>query len=140
MVERHGDPLAAEAHLQVAAIDGAASTSARWNPRRVTRTPSAGRRRRAGSSTLPMPRWPRPTSPSPRSCASAAIRSTTPQRAEDLSVDHPETVEHYREAHAISMASAAQHADTEDLRSAMVHYRALFDDLLEDTRHLEETI
>jgi hypothetical protein len=62
------------------------------------------------------------------------------QRAADLSVDHPETVEHYRAAHAISMASAAQHADTEDLRSAMVHYRALFSELLDDTRHLEETI
>jgi hypothetical protein len=69
------------------------------------------------------------------------------QRAADLSVDHPETVEHYRAAHAISMASAAQHADTEDLRSAMVHYRALFDDLLHDgtdgdavrdTHHAEE--
>ena len=56
-------------------------------------------------------------------------------------VDEPRrTVEHYRAAHAISMASAAQHADTEDLRNAMVHYRALFDDLLEDTKHLEETI
>jgi hypothetical protein len=38
------------------------------------------------------------------------------------------------------VATPSQHADTEDLRSAMVHYRALFDDLLEDTKHLEETI
>lgn len=69
------------------------------------------------------------------------------QRAADLSVDHPETVEHYRAAHAISLASVAGHADTEDLRSAMVHYRALFDDLLHDgatgtagrdTHHVEE--
>jgi hypothetical protein len=54
------------------------------------------------------------------------------QRAADVSVDHPETVEHYRAAHAISVASAAQHASTENLRRAMVHYRALFDDLLAD--------
>ncbi len=60
------------------------------------------------------------------------------QRAADLSVDHPETVEHYREAHAISMASTADHADTEDLRKAMVHYRALFDDLLHDTDRVKE--
>jgi hypothetical protein len=69
------------------------------------------------------------------------------QRAADLSVDHPETVEHYRAAHAISLASAADAADTEDLRSAMVHYRALFDELLHegatgtagrDTHHAEE--
>jgi hypothetical protein len=54
------------------------------------------------------------------------------QRAADVSVDHPETVEHYRAAHAISVASAAQECDTEDLRKAMVHFRALFDDLLHD--------
>jgi hypothetical protein len=69
------------------------------------------------------------------------------QRAADISVDHPETVEHYRMAHAISVQSAEQRADTEDLRRAMVHYRALFDDLLHDgtdgdavrdTHHAEE--
>jgi hypothetical protein len=54
------------------------------------------------------------------------------QRAADLSVDHPETVEHYRAAHAVSVASAAGHIDMENLRSAMVHYRALFDELLHD--------
>ena len=68
------------------------------------------------------------------------------QRAADVSVDHPETVEHYRQAHAISVDSALGHASTEDLRKAMVHFRALFDDLLHDgaqavgdrTRHMEE--
>jgi hypothetical protein len=54
------------------------------------------------------------------------------QRTADVSVDHPETVEHYRAAHAISVASAAHQADTESLRQAMVHFRALFDDLLHD--------
>lgn len=56
------------------------------------------------------------------------------QRAADVSVDHPSVVEHYRAAHAI--ASRADRADTstEDIRQAMVHYRALFDELLEAGR------
>ena len=52
------------------------------------------------------------------------------QRAADVSVDHPEVVENYRAAHAISMANEQRTASTEDLRQAMVHYRALFQDLL----------
>jgi hypothetical protein len=54
------------------------------------------------------------------------------QRAAGISVDHPETVEHYRAAHAISLASTAQGAKTADLHKAMVHFRALFDELLHD--------
>ena len=53
------------------------------------------------------------------------------QRAADISVDHPGVVEHYRAAHAIAQRSARDEAGTEDLRQAMVHYRALFEDLLE---------
>jgi hypothetical protein len=65
------------------------------------------------------------------------------QQAADVSVDHPEVVEHYREAHAIHVRNAKQRASTEDLRQAMVHYRALFDELLErpsreETRSIEE--
>jgi hypothetical protein len=52
------------------------------------------------------------------------------QRAADVSVDHPQVVEHYRAAHAISTRSAHGEAGTEDLRQAMVHFRALFADLL----------
>ena len=54
------------------------------------------------------------------------------QRAEDLSVDHPAVVEHYREAHRIAIRHAELRAgaSTEDLRQALVHYRALFEDLL----------
>jgi hypothetical protein len=52
------------------------------------------------------------------------------QRAADVSVDHPEVVEHYRAAHAISARATAGDADTEDLRQAMVHFRALFVELL----------
>jgi hypothetical protein len=50
------------------------------------------------------------------------------QQADDVSVDHPHVVEHYRKAHAIQ---SAREASTEDLRQALVHYRALFDELLE---------
>jgi hypothetical protein len=52
-------------------------------------------------------------------------------RAADLSVDHPAVIEHYRAAHAIALRERQGQADTEDLRRALVHYRALFDDLLE---------
>lgn len=56
------------------------------------------------------------------------------QRAADISVDHPEVVENYRAAHRISVADAESSASTEDLRQAMVHYRALFEELLETER------
>jgi hypothetical protein len=48
----------------------------------------------------------------------------------NLSVAHARTLEHYRDAHAISERSAEGKASTEDLRQALVHYRALFADLL----------
>jgi hypothetical protein len=54
------------------------------------------------------------------------------QRAADVSVDHPQVVERYRSAHGIARKSADGDATTEDLRQAMKHYRALFDELLED--------
>jgi FtsZ-interacting cell division protein ZipA len=65
------------------------------------------------------------------------------QRAADVSVDHPEVVEHYRAAHDISGRATSGDASTEDLRQAMVHYRALFSELLEPksretTRSIEE--
>jgi hypothetical protein len=52
------------------------------------------------------------------------------QRAADLSLDHPEVVENYRAAQSISLRAEQGQADTEQLRQAMVHFRALFDDLL----------
>lgn len=57
-----------------------------------------------------------------------------------LSVEHANTLEHYREAHAISQRQDRGEASTEDLRAAMVHYRTLFEDLLhrrEDDRREE---
>lgn len=56
------------------------------------------------------------------------------QRAEDLSVDHPSLVRNYRAAHQIAMNDQEGQANTEDQRRAMVHYRELFDELLE-TQH-----
>jgi len=52
------------------------------------------------------------------------------QRAGDISVDHPVVVEHYRKAHDIAMRHEKGEASTEDLRQAMIHYRALFDNLV----------
>jgi hypothetical protein len=53
------------------------------------------------------------------------------QRAADVSVDHPEVVQRYREGHRLSQLAASGSASTEDLRQAMQHYRELFDELLE---------
>jgi hypothetical protein len=55
------------------------------------------------------------------------------QRAADLSVDHPAVVHHYHAAHSIALRHREGRTTTEDLRQAMLHYRALFDDLMSDT-------
>ncbi|MER5727253.1 hypothetical protein ABT084_02655 [Streptomyces sp. NPDC002138] len=52
----------------------------------------------------------------------------------DLSVEHGRTLEEYRAAHAVKVRSGAGEATTEELRGAMVHYRALFEELLSDQR------
>jgi hypothetical protein len=61
------------------------------------------------------------------------------QRAADVSVNHPRVVEHYRAAHAIALRNARGDADTEQLRQALVHFRALFEELLEATTSERET-
>jgi hypothetical protein len=53
------------------------------------------------------------------------------QRASDVSVDHPQVVENYRHGHRLAQASASGDDSTENLRQAMRHYRALFDELVE---------
>ena len=60
------------------------------------------------------------------------------QNAADLSVDHPRVVENYRIAHEIALREGQGPAGTEDLRKAMVSYRALFEDLLETVEKPEE--
>jgi hypothetical protein len=57
------------------------------------------------------------------------------QRASDLSVHHPRVVENYRAARDIAHRHRRGEATTEDLRQAMVYYRGLFQDLLEDHEH-----
>jgi hypothetical protein len=52
------------------------------------------------------------------------------QMLADLSVEHASTLEQYRLAQAISQSAANGQASTEDLRQAMIKYRALFSDLL----------
>jgi hypothetical protein len=53
------------------------------------------------------------------------------QRAADISVDHPAVVENYRSAHAIHRSKQNGGNNTENQRQAFVHYRALFDKLLD---------
>jgi hypothetical protein len=54
------------------------------------------------------------------------------QRVADLSVDHAGVVQHYRAARVLAEANREGRANTEDLRQAFVHYRALFADLLDE--------
>ena len=62
------------------------------------------------------------------------------RRAGDISVDHPEVVANYRAAQAIAERDQRGSADTEELRKAVVHYRALFDELLEVREPRQEII
>ena len=53
------------------------------------------------------------------------------QRAADISVDHPRVVENYRSAHEIALRVGKDQASTEELRTAMIHYRSLFEELVQ---------
>ena len=53
------------------------------------------------------------------------------RRAADISVDHPAVVANYRAAQAIAVRDERGEANTEELRKAVVYYRALFDEMLE---------
>ncbi len=54
------------------------------------------------------------------------------RRYEDLTVDHGEVARHYREGHDLAMRQGRGEATTEDLRQAMIHFEALFDDLVNE--------
>lgn len=56
------------------------------------------------------------------------------QRVADLSVQHADVVDHYRQAHDVAEENRAGRASTEKMRQAVVHYRALFADLLGDSQ------
>jgi hypothetical protein len=59
------------------------------------------------------------------------------QRAADISVDHPRVVENYRSAHEIALRVGKDVATTEDLRTAMIHYRSLFEELVQVSTAVE---
>jgi hypothetical protein len=61
-------------------------------------------------------------------------------RAADISVDHPAVVANYRGARAIALRDERGQATTEELRKAVVHYRALFDELLEVSQPREGVV
>jgi hypothetical protein len=52
------------------------------------------------------------------------------QRAADISVDYPLVLENYRSAHKFAIRQTQGQASTEELRQAIIHYRALFDELV----------
>ena len=52
------------------------------------------------------------------------------RRSEDLSVDHPVVVQNYRTARVLALRRQRGEAGTEEMRQAVVNYRALFDELL----------
>jgi len=62
------------------------------------------------------------------------------RRAADISVDHPAVVDNYRAAQAIAARDLRGETNTEDLRKAVVHYRALFDELLEVSEPTREAM
>ena len=55
------------------------------------------------------------------------------QRAADISVDHPKVVENYRSAHETTTRVGRSEATTDELRAAMIHYRALYEELMRAT-------
>jgi hypothetical protein len=59
------------------------------------------------------------------------------QRAADVSVTYPRVMENYRVAHAIGVRSDRVEASTEELRTAMIQYRAIFDELVQDQKRGE---
>jgi hypothetical protein len=59
------------------------------------------------------------------------------QRAADISVDHPQIVENYRAAHGIHLSQQNGDVGTEQQRKAFVHYRALFEKLLDTKNDLD---
>lgn len=60
------------------------------------------------------------------------------QRAADVSVTYPRVMENYRLAHGIAVRTGKPAATTEELRTAMIEYRAIFDELVEMQRPVEQ--
>jgi hypothetical protein len=62
------------------------------------------------------------------------------QRADDLSVTYPRIMENYRIAHGVALRPGQLEASTEELRVAMIQYRAIFDELLQDKKPSEHKV
>lgn len=62
------------------------------------------------------------------------------QRAADISVDYPELVTDYRGLHLIAVKEEEDEVSTEEMRQAMVHGRALFENLIRQEPTTEEAI
>jgi hypothetical protein len=67
-------------------------------------------------------------------------KSDVDQRVADLSVEHANAVEHYRAANVLADANREGRANTEELRQAFVHYRALFADLLDQPKQADRQL
>jgi hypothetical protein len=66
--------------------------------------------------------------------------SSFEQRADDLSVAYPRVVENYRLAHAVAVRHLSDEASTEELRTTMIQYRAIFDELLQEQEPSERKV
>ena len=64
-------------------------------------------------------------------------QSSFEQRADDVSVHYPRVMENYRLAHGIAVRLGRVDASTEELRTAMIQYRAIFDELVQDRKPSE---
>jgi hypothetical protein len=64
-------------------------------------------------------------------------RDSFEQRAADVSVTYPRVMENYRVAHAIAVRPGGVEASTEELRTAMIQYRAIFDELVQAQKPYE---
>jgi len=62
------------------------------------------------------------------------------QRAADISVDYPELVTDYRGLHLIAVKEKEEEVSTEEMRQAMVHGRALFENLISKDMNTETTV
>jgi hypothetical protein len=60
------------------------------------------------------------------------------QRAADVSVTYPRVMENYRVAHDIAVRPGRPEATTEELRTAMIQYRAIFDELVQAQKPVEQ--
>jgi hypothetical protein len=56
------------------------------------------------------------------------------RRAEDISVNHPRLAEYYRSAHGVALRMGRDEISTEDMKTAMIEYRSLFEELVQIQR------